>query len=306
MSGLELLVSEARTGDREAFGRLVQRYQDMAYAMAYSALRDFQLAEDATQEAFLNVFQRLQTLRVPASFPGWLRRIVLKHCDRLRRRRRVSTVPLEGVAEPPAGEECEVERSERTEWLGKMLGALPETERRALSLFYLGGHSLREVASFLEIPLTTAKNRLHAARQHLAERGITMVEQTLKQKILPDNFWKVVLGRLNEQELKFFDGSPVHKMANLLLTHAIARGADRMELGLDGRGVTLRMRIGGRWHKFDAMPARLLPALLMLLAAASNKQPNADRLEAELPLEDGKEARVAKIQVKRLLLSVSL
>src|ERR1700754_1106480 len=73
----------------EAFGELVARFQDMAFACAFSVLGDFYLAEDAAQEAFITAWQRLGQLRAPEAFAGWLRRIVLTQCSRLTRGKRL-------------------------------------------------------------------------------------------------------------------------------------------------------------------------------------------------------------------------
>ena len=67
----------------------------MAVGYASAQLRDQHLAEDAAQDAFLKAFVDLGQLHEPAAFPGWFRRIVYKHCDRIRRRRRLHLVPLE-------------------------------------------------------------------------------------------------------------------------------------------------------------------------------------------------------------------
>jgi len=99
MDELGVLVSRARGGDLDAFGAIVARFQDMALAYAYSVIGDFHLAEDAAQEAFINAYRQLDALREPDAFPGWFRRIVFKHCDRIKRRKRLQTVPLESVAE---------------------------------------------------------------------------------------------------------------------------------------------------------------------------------------------------------------
>src|SRR5262245_45675196 len=97
MERVATLVSRARSGDDDAYGALVRRFQDMAVGYAYSMLRDFQLAQDASQEAFLEAYRVLHGLREPAAFPGWLRRIVFKHCDRIRRSAPCATVPLDAV-----------------------------------------------------------------------------------------------------------------------------------------------------------------------------------------------------------------
>ena len=88
------LVLQAEAGDADAFGRLVEAFQDMAYGYAYTILTDFELARDATQEAFVSAYRDLAKLREPRAFAGWLRRIVRKQCDRLTRGKRIPTVPL--------------------------------------------------------------------------------------------------------------------------------------------------------------------------------------------------------------------
>jgi len=85
ISNLILLATDigADPGKRlAAFGELVTRFQGMAYGYAYSILGDFHLAEDAAQDAFVMAFQKLNGLRDPKAFPGWLRRIVRTACHR--------------------------------------------------------------------------------------------------------------------------------------------------------------------------------------------------------------------------------
>ena len=88
MSELTPMVERAQAGDIAAFESLVKRCQNMAYGYAYAQLGDFHLAEDAAQEAFVDAYRLLGDLRAPAAFPGWLRRIIHKRCDRLTRGRR--------------------------------------------------------------------------------------------------------------------------------------------------------------------------------------------------------------------------
>src|SRR6266478_10240050 len=97
MESLSSLVRAAQGGDLGAFDEIVGRFQDMAYASAYSMLGDAQLAEDAAQEAFLEAYLNLAKLHEPAAFPGWFRRIVFKQGDRVLRGKHLATVPLEPV-----------------------------------------------------------------------------------------------------------------------------------------------------------------------------------------------------------------
>lgn len=179
------LVAAARAGDLDAFGMLVERYQDMAYAAALSRLGNYHLAQDATQDALIEAFRDLRQLRDPAAFPAWLRQLVFKQCDRLWRRRGLRGVPLE-AAEGQAGREMDpAAHAERAELRGLVLQALnelPEDQRLATTLFYIGGYATNEIAAFLEVPLTTIKKRLHDSREALKERMLGMVEQNLKQE----------------------------------------------------------------------------------------------------------------------------
>jgi hypothetical protein len=88
----------------DAYGEIVRRFQDMAVGYAHALLGDFHLAEDAAQEAFLRAYLDLGKLHESAAFPGWFRRIVFKHCDRVRRKKTLHAVPLDGAGELASGE----------------------------------------------------------------------------------------------------------------------------------------------------------------------------------------------------------
>lgn len=176
------LVRRAQGGDREAFGELVARFQDMAYGCAYATLGDVHTAEDATVDAFLAAYQDLGKLRKPRAFPGWLRRIVLRQCQRRLRRKRIRSVPLEAAAGVASPEPDPVQLVEAREVRDKVLDAireLPGPQRMVTTLFYINGYSHKEIAEFLEVPVTTVNNRLHASRQQLKERMLTMVAKEL-------------------------------------------------------------------------------------------------------------------------------
>src|SRR6266481_5645234 len=94
---LAALVTQAQAGDREAFDALVRRFQDMAVGYAYSLLGDLGAAQDAAQEAFIQLYGDLPKLRAPEAFLTWFRQIIFKQCDRIRRGRRFGAVPLDAV-----------------------------------------------------------------------------------------------------------------------------------------------------------------------------------------------------------------
>src|SRR5262245_13441466 len=188
MDALQVIVTRARDGEAEAFGILVRRFQDMAVGYGYSILHDFQLAEDAAQEAFFEAYRTLSKLREPAAFAGWFRRIVFKQCDRITRRRLVATVPLDATAESmpstPAvsGFSRAGSEDDRKADMLEAMRQLPEHERAAMTLFYIGGYSMEEVATFLEVPVSTVKGRLHSARERLRTMLLDTVADDLRAR----------------------------------------------------------------------------------------------------------------------------
>ncbi len=185
------LVHDAQTESPEAFTMLVTRFQNMAYGYAYAILGDFDLAQDAAQEAFIDAYQGLPALREPLAFPAWLKRIIFKHCDRLRRRKRHETILLETIIEtacPQPGPLEMLERSELNSQVQKAIHALPANLRTVTILFYIGGYSHQEIADFLEVPVKTVKSRLHASRQRLKERMLNMVQDEFELNPLPEQF----------------------------------------------------------------------------------------------------------------------
>ena len=172
------LLSLALDGDDDAFDGLVQRYQNVAVATAYGKLGDLELARDATQEAFLDAHQHLAQLRQPEAFAAWLRTIVNKHCDRITRRK--ST--LEGRATKEVDVEGPEPITMRTQDAGRLrlaVDALPAAERQAVALCYFADLSGHETARYLNVPLSTVKQRLRSARARLRQDADELIGQTL-------------------------------------------------------------------------------------------------------------------------------
>ena len=170
MDTLAPLVTAAQRGDLEAFGQVVERFQRMAYAIAYTMLGDAHLAEDVAQEAFIEAYLCLPKLRDPAAFPGWFRRIVHKRGDRLARGKTQAPLPLDALDAQTSGASDPAALSETRELQRRVRAAidtLPETDRLPVMLFYLAGYAQQEIAAIMELPLTTVKKRLFGARQRL-------------------------------------------------------------------------------------------------------------------------------------------
>jgi RNA polymerase sigma factor (sigma-70 family) len=170
---------------REAFGELVFRFQDMAFACAFAVLGDVYLAQDTAQEAFVVAWQKLSQLREPAAFPGWFKRIVFTQCNRLTRCRRLQFLPLEAVVNASAADPGPHLYAERNELLTRVLQAintLPESERLVTTLFYVNGYTQSDIGEFLEVPVSTVNKRLYSARQRLKDSVVELVKDDLRQK----------------------------------------------------------------------------------------------------------------------------
>ena len=244
---IEALVLRSLRGDVEAYGQIVRQYQDMVVGYAFSILRDLGLAEDAAQEAFIDAYHRLAALREPAAFPGWLRRVVFKHCDRLTRRARLSAVPLESAGDLASHDPDPGQAAQSNEIKDKVLeaiAALPDAEREATTLFYINGYSQNEVSEFLDVPVMTVKNRLRSARNRLRERMSDMVEKTLKRSKPGTAFTKQVLRRIVQARVHV-GKEHVGSTSRLLLIDTVKRSfflslgrseAEALSPWVEGRG----------------------------------------------------------------------
>jgi len=195
MEELAYTISSAQQGNLEAYGQLVQRFQDMACGYAYSILGDFDLAEDAAQDAFIQAYRELGSLREPQAFASWFRRIVFTQCPRLTRGKQLATVPLDDVVEMTAPDEPSqvVEARDMRDRVMKAINSLPEHERVVTTLFYINGYSHNDIAGFLDVPVSTVKSRLHTSRNRLKESMMAMVGDYLHENAPDEAFISRVL-----------------------------------------------------------------------------------------------------------------
>ncbi len=173
------LVGRAQAGDLGAFDGLVARYQDAVFGTALALLGNRADAEDAAQEAFVQAWRDLSALREPEAFAGWLRRIATNRCrDVLRRSPRRWGVGERTVAR--ADPIVEASRRALRDRVLQAVQSLSEPNRLAVTLFYIDGYSVQEVADFLEAPVGTVKRRLHDSRRRLREEMTDMVRESLE------------------------------------------------------------------------------------------------------------------------------
>jgi RNA polymerase sigma-70 factor (ECF subfamily) len=170
----EALVALVARADEDALAELYDRVSRVAYGLALRVLRDERHAEDAVQEAFLQVWRSAATFRAErAKASTWILTLVHRRAvDLVRREERRGAEPLMDDAEvgqaPEQTEEAAWLRFER-ERVQAALKQLPDVQREALELAYYGGFSQSELADRLGVPLGTIKSRMFAGLARLRE-----------------------------------------------------------------------------------------------------------------------------------------
>lgn len=182
------LVSQSLAGSREAFGRIVARYQSLICALSYSATGDLKQSEDLAQETFITAWKELAKLREPAKLRPWLCRISRNHtCDALRKQGRdpghqaehLDAAHEEPAAEPPPLEQAISNEEQAILW--RSLEQIPETYREPLVLFYREHQSIETVAANLDLTEEAVKQRLSRGRKLLHEQVLAFVEGALEK-----------------------------------------------------------------------------------------------------------------------------
>lgn len=159
-------VSRCLRGETSAFEALVTRYQKVLFTVALRMLGDADEATDATQNAFVKAYQRLDAYDPTFRFFSWIYRILTNEClNAIRDRRPTEPVtPDLAVTTTPVDA---LEADERREAIQAALLALPVDYREVIVLRHFAELSYEDIASTLGIPAKTVKSRLYSARQQL-------------------------------------------------------------------------------------------------------------------------------------------
>jgi RNA polymerase sigma-70 factor (ECF subfamily) len=181
----QVWIQQTLRGDKEAFTRLVEAYQNPVYNLAYRMLGNAQEAEDAAQEAFIRAYTRLRTYDPTRKFASWLLSITSHYCiDRLRRRR-LNMVSMEElspwqglVSDRPQPEEQLIENQKR-DAVQFLLAALPPHYRAPVVLHYWYDFSYREIADVMNLTESAVKSRLHRAREMLVRAAAQADEKEM-------------------------------------------------------------------------------------------------------------------------------
>ncbi len=163
-----MLVALARSGNLQAFERLILHHQTDVYRLALRMLGDRLDAEDATQEAFLRAWRGLRGFRGDSGLGTWLHRIALNHCFRQLRLRGGLTDALSVEAQAGRSAQLDVERQveirSALRQVGQALRRLTPEQRAVFVLSHLEDQSHEHIAETLGISVSAVRSRLHRAR----------------------------------------------------------------------------------------------------------------------------------------------
>ncbi len=197
------LIHSILSGDDEAFGTLVQKYQKSVHALAWRKIGDFHYAEEITQDTFLQAYEKLSTLKDPNQLAGWLYVIANRLCIDWMRKKKPAMHSLENTAvktidklmyERYILEQRETEATEhRQEIVKQLLAKLPESERTVVTLYYLGEMTAKEIGKFLGVSVNTITSRLKRARERLKASEELLINDTLGGLQLPNSILENIM-----------------------------------------------------------------------------------------------------------------
>ena len=194
-----VLIQRVLAGDDDAFSVLVKKYQKQVHALAWRKIGDFHIAEEITQDTFMNAYKRLTALKEPQRFASWLYVIAANRCSSWLRKKRLPIQSIEHLdqtdtehLEKAAYSEFVVEENERIsgeaqrDVVKKLLAKLGESERTVMTLHYFGEMSCAEIGAFMGVSANTVKSRLRRAQQRLQKEETVIREALDNFKITPN------------------------------------------------------------------------------------------------------------------------
>lgn len=171
------LIQHCLSGQTEAFGLLVERYQHRLYHALLHVLGSPADAQDVAQDAFVQAFGKLKSYRGESAFYSWLFRIALNAAVSARRKTQRMTTSVDARRELTGTEPADhrpstepthaLDVADRQRLVRKALGELPEEFRTVLVMKEMDGMAYDEIAAVCDCPVGTVRSRLHRARMEL-------------------------------------------------------------------------------------------------------------------------------------------
>jgi RNA polymerase sigma factor (sigma-70 family) len=150
-------------GEEDVFRLLIRSYQEIAFNIAVSVVKDEFVSQEVVQDAFVKVYKNLRSFNHQSKFSTWLYRIVTN--EALMRLRKMKKDPLRFLDNLP--EEADIAEEETQIMVNKALQLLPPNESLSIRLFYLQEENIKTVSEITGWTASNTKTILHRARKHL-------------------------------------------------------------------------------------------------------------------------------------------
>jgi RNA polymerase sigma-70 factor (ECF subfamily) len=170
-----MLLERCRNGDVEAFGELVQRYQQAVFNVCFRMLGERREAEDLAQETFIRAYRKLDSFDISRPFSPWIRRIATNLCLNHLEKRRIPQLHLDDERDQTASSNMLNPERKRIEaeaqnTVREAILELPAKYRAVIELRHYQAMSYDEISKALKIPISDVKSHLFRGRRRLAER----------------------------------------------------------------------------------------------------------------------------------------
>jgi len=181
----QYLIDKILNGDTNAFGVLVDRYQNFVFTIAIRILKHTEEAEEVAQDSFIKAFDSLSSFRGDSKFSTWLYRIVYhKSLDRIKMNKRHRTYEIIEEITDDSLDHIEnglefMLSTERTNVIKRCIGELPEEEAAIISLYYFEEQSVKEIAKVTNLTEDNIKIKLYRSRKKL----FSLLEGYIKPEI---------------------------------------------------------------------------------------------------------------------------
>lgn len=182
----DIQIEKTLQGNPMAFAVLIEKYQKMAFTLAYNILLNREDAEEAAQDAFLKAYSALGSFKREAKFSTWLYRIVLNTALNRGKKKKLATIALEdmnhlGHTSFPSEESLAAYHlQDQKRFIQASMLSLKEDERLVITLYYLNELTTTEVAKVSGLSTSNVKVLLHRGRQQLAKKLTQLLKDETK------------------------------------------------------------------------------------------------------------------------------
>ena len=181
------IIEQVLRGDVAAFSLIVEQYKKMVFTLALNILKNREDAEEATQDTFFKAYQSLAGFKGESSVSTWLYRIVYHTSISMLRKRKETTVDLEGLDRMPANISTQPQNGQRLEiqdrkrMIKEALMQLDDDDAFLVLLYYYKEQTVEEIAAITSLSVSNVKVKLHRSRKKLQE----ILSVTMKTEIDP-------------------------------------------------------------------------------------------------------------------------